>query len=104
MNRRSFIGALAAIPAAVVAGVRFKSPWYFGRDLLHRPTATGTATVREWSKVVNTISYDKVFLARAGESFGNSFAFLKSRAASEIMAKHDKRAIRRWRDYEKSVD
>ncbi len=104
MNRRSFLGVLAAIPAAAVAGVRLKSkwPWYFGKDLLHRPTATATGSIalREWARIVGEVKYEKAFLAQAGEEFGKSFQHLKTLTAAKTIspnpeaAGHDDRCAR----------
>ena len=62
-------------------------------------------TPAQWSKVVGESTNRMIDeMSAVGEEMGSSYNFLKSRAASEIMAKHDKRAIRRWRDFEKSAD
>lgn len=85
MNRRSFLGIALAAPIAAVMGLKRKVPWYFGKDLLHRPTATGTMTVHEWARIVGEVKYDKTFLANAGEAFGKSFQYFKIRTAAKTI-------------------
>ena len=96
MNRRGFFGFLAAAPVAAVAGLRSRGPiGWWGRVTIKRARKP-SMTPKQWAEVVGE-STERMAdeMSAAAEEMGSSFNFIKSRTASEIMAKADRRALRK---------
>lgn len=94
MNRRSFLRTLLAAPVAAVMGWKSKLPdwpYYPRRIRWSKPAKDPILVVHE-----STLKQVREMCA-LGEEMGSSYKFVKSRTASEIMARIDRREIRKCR-------
>jgi len=100
MNRRGFLGSLLAAPIAAVMGWKSKGPiGLWGRETFKRVRGGGWKSVKSPEILITHPEQQeqvRKILSNSKEA-GSAYNFLKSREASEIMAKADREFLARKR-------